>query len=265
MRFRLPLRALTAGLAWLLAGQLQAAVPPLLNAALENWAEGKDDWAFTQRARTFDDSGKLKDERLERYDPSLPDSRRWHLLEFNGLPPTDKQREQCQDRKNRKSRKHANKPIKDILDLENARLVAETPRASIYAIALRPESARLVQVEKLTVEVTVNKEHRTIERVTVGLKEPARVALGLAKIIDVDLDVHFEPSNSSAGTKDDDDVQPKGDAKVTLFKLGDRAEYAWSDFKRVTRYRPSSDSARATSRSSPESSVRPRHAARQSW
>src|SRR5438270_13919648 len=54
-----------------------AATPPLLEEAVEKWNAGKEDLAFTQRVRTFTDDHKVKEERVERYDPSLPDERRW--------------------------------------------------------------------------------------------------------------------------------------------------------------------------------------------
>src|SRR5882757_11110012 len=88
---------------------LRAATPPLLDEAVHRWLAGKDDWAFTQRARTLQDDGSVKEERLERFDPSRPDSQRWHLLEMNGQPPTEEQRHQWQDRKNQKPRKASNK------------------------------------------------------------------------------------------------------------------------------------------------------------
>ena len=226
-------------LAAALAPALRAAPPPLLDEAVHQWLAGKDDWAFTQRARTLLDDGSVKEERLERFDPSLPDDQRWHLLEMNGKPPTDEQRKQWQDRKNQKPRKASNKPLDELFDFDSATLVSETPQAATYGVAVKPSFARLVAVDKLTVDFTVNKQTKVIEHVTAGLSEPMKVALGLAKVTDLDLDLRFEPDAPPA------DVAAKGSASMTMSKVvGARMEYTWSDFKRVTRYAgTTSDSA----------------------
>lgn len=72
-----------------LATWLHAEPPALLVKAVDHWAEGRQELAFTQRTRALnDDHSTTKYERVERYDPSLPDARRWQLLEVNGsLPP----------------------------------------------------------------------------------------------------------------------------------------------------------------------------------
>ncbi len=197
MTFR-PLLLLTLLAA--LAAALRAAPPPLLDQAVHQWLEGKDDWAFTQRARTLLEDGSVKEERLERFDPSLPDNQRWHLLEMNGKPPTEDQRHQWQDRKNAKPRKASNKPLDELFDFDSATLVSETPDSATYAVAVKPSFARLVAVDKLTVDFTVSKQTKVIEHVTAGLSEPMKIALGLAKVTDLDLDLSFEtvpPGKSS--------------------------------------------------------------------
>src|ERR1035441_868847 len=84
---------------------LRAETPPLLAKAVELWATGREDLAFTQQTRFFLDDGKVKAERIERYDPSLPDSRRWRLIEVDGRPATDEQRKKWESSKNQHPRK----------------------------------------------------------------------------------------------------------------------------------------------------------------
>ncbi len=213
---------------------LRADTPPLLHDAVGNWLAGKEDWALTQRTRVLADDGSVKEERLERYDPSLPDNQRWHLLEVDGKPPTEAQRKAIEVRKNQRPRKHANKPPEDFLDFTHAVPLHETPQAVTYAVTVRPEAARLVQTEKLIILVTVGRESHSIERITASLSEPMRVALGLAKITDVDLDMHFEPE--PAGHPGAAEPDPSGTARISLSKFGDRMEYEWTAFKRVTPY-----------------------------
>jgi hypothetical protein len=211
---------------------MRAETPALLEEAVEKWVAGTDDWAFTQRVRTFDDE-KVKLERLERYDPSRPDNQRWHLLEIDGKPPTDAQREYWERRKNRKPKRRVESTLGKYFDFEHATVAKETEEVVRYEVPLKKEGTRLVPLDKIIVEIVVNKATRSIEQVVGGLREPIRFALGLAKITDMWLDVRFDPMLHDL-TPEDGETQTSGAAHVVLFKMGDRAEYAWSEFKRVT-------------------------------
>jgi hypothetical protein len=221
-----------AFLAFSLVFSARAETPPLLAEAMQKWTAETNDWAFTQRVRTFDDD-KIKLERLERYDPSRPDNQRWELLEIDGKPPTAEQREYWQQRKNRKPKRRVDKSLEDYFDFKNATPAKETAEEVRYEVPIRRDITRLVPVEKISIEVTVNKGTHRVQQVTGGLREPFRVALGLAKITDVWLDVRFDPIVNDLSS-DPEATQANGTAHVVLFKMGDRAEYAWSNFKRVT-------------------------------
>jgi hypothetical protein len=60
------------------------------------------------------------------------------------------------------------------------------------------------------------------------------VALGLGRVLDVDFDVQMNQPETTAVAADPAMAKPDGTAKVVVNKLGQRIEYAWSDFKRVT-------------------------------
>jgi hypothetical protein len=111
-------------------------------------------------------------------------------------------------------------------------LVKETAQAASYEVPLRKETSRLLPLEKFTIKLTVNKTTHSIEQITAGLREPFKVALGLARITDLDLDVRFDPIVHDLSIVDDPG-HATGTVRVVLFKMGDRAEYAWSDFRRV--------------------------------
>jgi hypothetical protein len=210
----------------------------LLKEAFQNWSQGKDDLSFVQRTRFLHDDGSLKEERVERYDPSLPDERRWALLEVDGKPPTDSQRERIQDRRNKKPRKKANKPLDEYFDLDNAKVIETEKDIVRYDVAVRPETARLIAVDKLNVGVSVRKDTKTIDRITAGLDQPMRIAMGVAKVTDVDLDLRFEPEdeNPKKNTVAEKTSEADGTMRVVMSKLGNRAEYTWGEFKRVSRY-----------------------------
>lgn len=225
-----------------------AETPGLLKEAFKNWGQGKEDLSFVQRTRFLNDDGSLKEERVERYDPSLPDAQRWALLEVDGKKPTDSQREKIQDKRNKKPRKKAIKPLEEYFDLDNAKVVEDGKEVVRYVVAVRPEAARLVAVEQLSVGIAVRKDTKTIDRVTADLSRPMRIALGVAKVTDVDLDLRFDAEEEHAEKekekeKDKRDAQTAdksseadGTVRVVMSKLGNRAEYTWGEFKRVSRY-----------------------------
>lgn len=208
--------------------------PPLLEKAVNLWAEGRQDLAFTQRTRTLNDDHSVQYERIERYDPSLPDARRWKLLEVNGRQPTDAERRDIEDKRNRKPRKSRGNPPATYLDLNSARKVSESDRLAHFEVGVKPEVSRLVALDKLVLTVAVDKTSGTIEHISAALREPMRVALGLAKVIDVDLDVQFE--QPSDGAPPASEVTSDSTARVKLTKFGNPQEFTWSDFKEVPVY-----------------------------
>jgi hypothetical protein len=212
-----------------------AEAPPLLEKAIERWVAGPEDLAFTQETRFFADNGKVTRERIERYDPSQPDSRRWRLIEIDGKPPTADQKSKWEARKNGTPRRVVAKSPAAYLDLENAVLARSTPREARFEIGLRPETARLLALEKIAVAITVDRESGSIARVSATLRQPISVLLGLARITDLDVDVRVDPPDEASSSKPGD-VQTGSTARVTFSRLGTPVEYNWSDFKRVTSY-----------------------------
>ena len=162
----------------------------------------------------------------------LPDRQRWRLIELNGKPATDEQRRAWEAKKNRKPRKKVAKAPSDYVDLEHAVVLDETPLQAHFEIRLRQDVARLLGVSQLSAIVTVDKNSGSIVHVTAALRQPMRVLMGLAKITDLDVDVHIEPS-----TEDSGDVQTGSTARVAISELGYPVEYTWSDFARVTPFR----------------------------
>ena len=224
---------------WLILGAsfqgLRAEPPPLLAKAIGQWVAGREDLAFTQQTRFFVEDGKVKNERVERYDPSLPDRQRWRLIEVDGKPATDEQRKSWESSKNGHPRRKVVKSPAEYLDLDNARLVANTPKSARFEVGLRPEAMRLFSVEEIVVAITVDKESGGVVRISATLRQPINVLLGLARITGLDIDVRIEPVDN-ASAQNSAEVQSGSTASVTMSKLGNPMEYNWSDFKRVTSF-----------------------------
>jgi hypothetical protein len=202
--------------------------PTLLVDAVEKWLGERDHWAFTQRAIEYED--EKPHERLERYDPSLPGERRWTLLAIDGRPPSADQRAAWAKKKFKKNRRKFDSPIGDLFDFKRARVVGETAKVARYEVPLRSDKSWLFPVDKVRVIVTVNKENRALEHLTADVREPFKVLLGLAKITGGGLDLSFYDEDGTPGP----DPTPTGSARVSVSKFGERAEFTWSDFKRVT-------------------------------
>ncbi|HEY8996140.1 MAG TPA: hypothetical protein VIM71_15850 [Lacunisphaera sp.] len=226
-----PLNRLLLGVVVLL-GSAATAAPPLLEQAAEKWMGERDNWAFTMQVREFD-GGRLKEERLERYDPSKPGMARWKLLTVNGQPPTAERREEWQKRKTKK-RPNPGKPLNQYLDFAQGTVVKEDARTACYNLPLRSNNSWLFPLDKVVLRVTVNKATLAIEVVQAEIEEPFKVALGFARVMDLNFDVQMNPSEQASDKNDPAAARPDGTARAVVTKLGDRIEYVWSDFQRVT-------------------------------
>jgi hypothetical protein len=216
----------------LLGTGARAEAPALLRQAADKWMGERDNWAFTVFVREFEGEN-LKEERSERYDPSKPGAQRWELLAVNGKPPTPERREEWAKRKTKK-RKNPGKPLDEYFDFEHATVVSEDATVARYHLPLQNTKSWLFPVDKVSLRITVNKATQAIEKVSAGIDEPFRVALGFAHIMDVDLAMQFDPYHPNSEAGEPAAANPEGKAKVVVSKLGQRMEYAWSDFKRVT-------------------------------
>lgn len=198
---------------------------------MENWLGERDHWAFTQRAVEWD-NGRPR-ERLERYDPSKPGDARWTLLAIDGRPPTSEQHAAWAKKKFKKNRRRFDSPIGDYFDFRDARIVSQTPKLVKFEVPLRRDKNWLFQTDKVRVLVTINKETHALEHLTADVREPIKVLLGIARITAGKVDLSFLNFDDEA-VPGPETTQPTGSARVTVSKFGERAEFTWSDFKRVT-------------------------------
>lgn len=210
---------------------LAARADDILREAASRWLDERDNWAFTQLAREYD-GDKLKRERLERFDPSRPDRDRWELLQLNGREPTPQEKADLTDRKNKKRRKHT-AAIADYFDFDHALFTGGDRQVVRYELPLRSSAEWLFPVDKVTLILTIDKATRAITRVQAKIDEPFRVALGVARVLDVQLDVATDLPPADAPTADPAAAKPSGTARAVVTKFGHRVEYEWSDFHRV--------------------------------
>jgi hypothetical protein len=200
----------------------------LLTEVARNWLGERDRWSFRQEVREYD--GKdLKQERVEIYDPSQTDASRWRLLSVNGRKPTPGEWQDWYKRKYK--RHHHPKPsAEENFDFSNAKVEQETSQSVRYVVPLRNSIEWLFPVSKVELLVTINKTGPSLEKVQARISEPFRVALGLARILDIDLDLQMTPPPE----RDPANAKPTGTASAVVTKMGERVEYFWTNFRRVT-------------------------------
>lgn len=205
----------------------RAADTSLLQQVARRWLDESNRWAFTQQVREYDGVA-LKEERVERYDPSQRETSRWRLISIDGRAPTADEWAAWTKRKNKPHRRKP-KSVADYFDFDHARLLDETADTVRYQLPLKASAEWLFPIDKVDLLVTVDKAGPALQQVQASVAEPFRVALGLARVLDVDLDVQV----SAAVRPDPADATPNGKAQATVTKLGRRIEYRWSDFQRV--------------------------------
>lgn len=216
----------------------RGAAPPLLEEAVQSWLGERDHWAFTQRAVEYR-NGKPY-ERIERFDPSKPDRQRWELLTIDGKPPTPKQRADWEERKFKAKRKRFDQPIGDFFDFAKATVRDESAQSVRYLVPLRNDRDWLFPTDKVDVIVTVNKRTRALDHLAAEVREPFRVLLGVARIMGGSLDIDFLDEAEMKGTAakaargSAKEGQPSGKVSVSVTRLGERIDFTWTDFKRVT-------------------------------
>lgn len=212
-----------------IATNVLSADTTVLRQVAREWFDERDRWAFTQFVREYGDEG-VRQERLERYDPSRGFASRWELISIDGQPPTRQQLHDWDRRKNRKSRR-PRPAISENLDFDRAKIVEETAQIVRYELPLRSSVEWLFPISKIELIVTIDKTGPVpaLEQVQAQIAEPFRVAMGLARVLDIDLDVQMEPPPSPSPAE----AKPSGTAQAVVSRFGHRIEYFWSDFKRV--------------------------------
>ncbi len=205
---------------------------PLLNRAAEPWLAEGDHWAFTVQVKQFAGTD-VKEVRVERFDPSKPGAARWELVTVDGNPPTP---ERLLAWQKAKAKKHwrGSKALADYFDFENIRVVEAKGSSISYALPIRSNHAWLLPLDRIDLTVTVNRTTHAIEGVRAAIDQPFHTALGLARIIEVNFDLKLSPAHAPVAVVTPANARPTGPAHMVIAKLGERIEYDWSDFHRVT-------------------------------
>lgn len=195
-------------------------------------------WAYTETRVVRDHRGKTKDASVVRYDPSQPYAQQWTPISIDGKAPSAKDVARYARRGSR-SRSGGAKPdaivrrqtLGELIELENARVVTETPAHLVFELALRRTNNKRFPPEKFQVLARIDRVKRTLENVAVTLREPFRVKL-VAKVKSGEGSLEFTTVESQRAPTL---TSIEGDASVSILfvNVGGKAELKRTDFKWV--------------------------------
>jgi hypothetical protein len=223
------------GLLYLCALAIPAAAetPPLLGEAFQKLIANENHWAYTRTTQWYDRVGRPENGlTIERYDPSQAPDLRWTLVQYEGRMPTDSDRAAWQ-RHNHWEVKRREKSLGDVLDLEHAAVLTETPDAVLFEVPIFKGASRRFPADKLIVTMQVDKTLHALVAFSVRPRTKIRI-VGVVKIEDAEVDGRFDVV--------DDRYAPvftwahgSGQARILgLIRIGRGAEMRFTDFRRVT-------------------------------
>jgi hypothetical protein len=214
----------------------------MLNEALEKTAADLNRWAYTETRLIRDPKGRVKTETVVRYDPSKPYAEQYTPILINGQPPSGsdraKYRRQGERAQRQKDRGAGSDPrrvsLGELLAVPGARVVSETARHATFEIPLRPDRNKRFPPEKFEVLARIDKASRTVENITLRLREAFRTRV----VVSV---------KAGGGVLDFTEVDPKhpptltsirGDAtaSVLFVSVGGELDLTRTDLKRVKPY-----------------------------
>jgi hypothetical protein len=206
--------------------------PPLLAAAYRPMAADAERWAYTQTVVSKDRDGKVKEETVVRFDPSLPFEEQWTPLRQDGSAPTERQIRQL--RSEHEKRRKQRRPLGELLDLPKATVAEETAATVTYEVPLIQNDNQRLPPEKFRVTARVSKDHQVLENVAVRLREPLRVKL-IFKLKAGEADMDFTSVNPQFAPPITS-LRADGEGSILFVRVGGNYSATRTDFKRVKPY-----------------------------
>jgi hypothetical protein len=209
-----------------------AGVPVPLAEAVKKFGHDVERWACLQKEVIYDQDGKVSEERLVRFDPSLPYDEQWTLIQKNGKDATERQARAYREEKekHRKDRK----TLGELLDLTKASVKEDTPDSITYEVPLRAEGNRRLPPDKFQVLFRVDRARQEFLSVKVKLRRPLRVALvGKIKQAGAALDFTLVDARFAAPLTA---IKATGSGSFLFIPVSASYELSRTEFKRVRPY-----------------------------
>lgn len=175
----------------------------LFKQAMANSTQDTEHWAYTETTILRDKKGKVHDELVVRFDPSLPYEEQYTPLQIDGKEPSERQkkkyRKQGEERRRKREKQAAVAKsegpqfhlddAKAQLDIGHPLVVADEGGRITFEVPLISEE-KDIPVEKFEILVHVRKEKPLVERAVFRLRESFRLKL-VAKIRSGEATVDF--------------------------------------------------------------------------
>jgi len=206
----------------------------LLAGAIQKLIADEDHWAFTQTTQRYDKSGKPDGgTTVERYDPSKPLEQEWQLIQYAGHAPTDLETHIWHWQKEKAMKRHGEKTLGDVLDLDHSTDTSETPASVTFLVPILKGASDRFPADKLEVFMSVDKRLGALTAFSLRPKQPFRYA-GVVKVESGDLEGRLDvvQDNTTPAL-----VWWKGSGRLRILGLipvGIGREASYADFKRVT-------------------------------
>lgn len=157
----------------------------LLNEVLQAVADDWRRWAYTEHRVLRDAAGRIKSEQTLRYDPSKPYAEQWTPLKIEGREPTARdlakyrRRGEEADPERPATRRRQIPTLGESIDVNGSMIAAETGAHWVFEIPLRQMARGNMRFppEKFRVQARVAKTGRTLENISVLLRESFRSML----------------------------------------------------------------------------------------
>lgn len=182
-------RLLLLPLLFVVSASSRAAVPSLLEAALQKVSAETDRWAYTQTLIERNEKGKVLRVAIVRFDPSKPFAEQYTPLSIDGQPPSEAQKRKYRRQGERRGERQekaesegttpARKTLGELMDLDHAVIVATDERTTTFEIPLKKEGNRRLPPDKFRVTARVNREQDAFEHIEVRLRSPMRAQVVL--------------------------------------------------------------------------------------
>ncbi len=157
-----------------------AAEVSMLNEVLQAVADDWRRWAYTEHIVQRDPAGRTKAEQIVRCDPSQPYAEQWTPLQIDGREPNQRdlakyrRKGEESDPERPVTRRRRVPTLGESIDVNRSSMAAETETHWVFEIPLRKTASDRFPPEKFRVQARVAKEGRTLENISVLLRESFR-------------------------------------------------------------------------------------------
>jgi len=224
---------------WVISVQASAAIPALLDAAVQKISADYDRWAYTQTTVETNEKGKVLKTAVVRFDPSKPYPEQFTPLQVGGKPPTAADLRSYRRRGERRGEMIAEaenagttpprQTLGELMEMEHATLVEENSEWAVFEVPLKAN--KRLSPEKFKVLARIDKGKGAFESIEAQLRGSFRAEVvvkiksGVGRLEFTTVDPQFAPTVSK--------ISGSGAGSIMFVPVGRSYELRRSDHRRV--------------------------------